>query len=210
MGPPAKVLDLVERFHRNADAYRSGQYNETQLRREFLDPFWESLGWDVNNRQGWAEAYKEVVHEDAIKIGGAAKAPDYGFRIGGTRKFFLEAKKPQVNIRQDIHPAFQLRRYAWSAKLPLSVLSDFEEFAVYDCRVKPEKTDPASKARVLYLRYTDYAERWSEIAGIFAKDAILQGSFDKYAESTRTRRGTAEVDDAFLREIESWREALAQ
>nr|MDQ3310088.1 N-6 DNA methylase [Gemmatimonadota bacterium] len=192
------------------DAYRSGQYNETQLRREFLDPFWESLGWDVNNRQGWAEAYKEVVHEDAIKIGGAAKAPDYGFRIGGTRKFFLEAKKPQVNIRQDIHPAFQLRRYAWSAKLPLSVLSDFEEFAVYDCRVKPEKNDPASKARVLYVRYTEYAERWNEIAGIFAKDAILQGSFDKYAESTRTRRGTAEVDDAFLREIESWREALAQ
>ena len=87
------------------------------------------------------ETYKEVIHEDAIKIGGVTKAPDYCFRIGGTRKFFLEAKKPSVNIKEDIHPAYQLRRYGWSAKLPLSILTDFEEFAVYDCRVKPAKTE---------------------------------------------------------------------
>ena len=95
----------------------------------------KALGWDVDNEYGDAEAYKDVVHEDAIKVGGATKAPDYCFRIGGTRKFFLEAKKPSVNIKDDIAAAFQLRRYAWSAKLPLSILSDFEEFAVYDCRV---------------------------------------------------------------------------
>src|SRR3989304_7772548 len=83
------------------------------------------------------DAYKDVIHEDAIKIGGYTKAPDYCFRIGGTRKFFVEAKKPAVDIRQDASPAFQLRRYAWSAQLPLSILTDFEEFAVYDCRIKP-------------------------------------------------------------------------
>ena len=91
----------------------------------------------MDNEQGYAEAYKDVIHEDAIKIGGATKAPDYCFRIGGTRKFFLEAKKPAVNLKDDPAPAFQLRRYAWTAKMPLSVLTDFEEFAVYDCRVKP-------------------------------------------------------------------------
>ena len=83
MPAPAAIHDLVERFDRNLDAYRSGQYNETQARREFIDPFFEALGWDVNNRQGYAEAYKDVIHEDAIKIGGATKAPDYCFRIGG-------------------------------------------------------------------------------------------------------------------------------
>jgi hypothetical protein len=138
------------------------------------------------------------------------KAPDYAFRIGGVRKFFLEAKKPSVNIKDDIHPAYQLRRYAWSAKLPLSILCDFEEFAVYDCRIKPDKGDPASTARVMYLRYTDYATRWDEIAGIFAKDAILKGSFDQYADSHRAKRGTTEVDAAFLEEIERWRELLAR
>jgi predicted type IV restriction endonuclease len=128
---PQEVRELVERFDRNRDAYRSPSYNETQLRREFLDPFFVALGWDIDNRAGWAEAYKEVIHEDAIKIGGFTKAPDYCFRVGGSRKFFVEAKKPAVDIRQDTSPAFQLRRYAWSAKLPLSVLTDFEEFAVY-------------------------------------------------------------------------------
>ncbi|MEI2760941.1 MAG: hypothetical protein V9E95_01690 [Methanothrix soehngenii] len=40
-------------------------------------------------------------------------------------------------------------------KLPLSVLTDFEEFAVYDCTVKPDKTDKASNARIFYLNYKD-------------------------------------------------------
>jgi type I restriction-modification system DNA methylase subunit len=207
---PDAVLELAERFDRNLDAYRSGRYNETQLRREFVDPLFEALGWDVNNTRGWAEAYKEVIHEDAVKVGGATKAPDYSFRVGGVRKFFVETKKPSVYIKKDIHPAFQLRRYAWSAKLPLSILTDFEEFAVYDTRVRPGKGDQASKARTLYLRYTDYAERWEEVAGIFSKTAILEGSFDKYAESNKRKRGTADVDDAFLEEIERWRDVLAR
>jgi len=210
MTAPDKVLELVQRFDRNIEAYRSGRYNEAQIRKEFIDPLFEQLGWDVANKQGYAEAYKDVIHEDAIKIGGATKAPDYCFRIGGARKFFVEAKKPSIDIKHDIHPAYQLRRYAWSAKLPLSILTDFEEFAVYDCRIKPGKNDKASKARTIYLRYTHYAGRWREIADIFSRDAILKGSFDKYAESTRRKKGTAEVDAAFLAEIESWREQLAR
>lgn len=103
--------------------------------------FFKALGWDIDNEAGYADAYKDVIHEDAIKIGGYTKAPDYCFRIGGQRKFFLEAKKPSVSIKSDIAPAFQLRRYAWSAKLSLSILSDFEELAVYDCRVRPAKID---------------------------------------------------------------------
>lgn len=112
MAAPKEILQLVERFDRNRTAYTSGEYNETQLRREFLDPFFTALGWDVENKQGFAEAYKDVVHEDAIKIGTATKAPDYSFRIGGIRKFFVEAKKPFVSLKEDISPAFQLRRYA--------------------------------------------------------------------------------------------------
>jgi predicted type IV restriction endonuclease len=156
---PPEILDLVDRFGREIDSYRSGKYNETQVRREFIDPMFRALGWDVDNTQGYAEAYKDVIHEDAIKVGTATKAPDYCFRIGGTRKFFLEAKKPSVNLKDDVAPAFQLRRYAWSAKLPLSVLTDFEELAVYDCRVRPQKQDKATAARVKYLTFDQYASR---------------------------------------------------
>ncbi|MDP2212202.1 MAG: TaqI-like C-terminal specificity domain-containing protein [Candidatus Aquicultor sp.] len=210
MAVPDIIFELVERFSRNLDEYKSNGYNETQLRREFLDPFFEALGWDVNNKLGYAMAYREVVHEDAIKIGGFTKAPDYSFRIGGARKFFIEAKRPAVSIKDDISPAFQLRRYAWSAKLPLSILTDFEEFAVYDTRVKPVKTDKASTARILFIKFTEFEERWDEIAGVFSRDAILKGSFDKYAASTKVKRGTAEVDDVFLKEIEAWRDSLAR
>lgn len=209
MPAPREILDLVERFDRNRDAYKSGDYNETQLRREFLDTFFTALGWDVENKQGFAEAYKDVVHEDAIKIGTATKAPDYSFRIGGVRKFFVEAKKPSVNLKDDVSPAFQLRRYAWSAKLPLSILTDFEEFVVYDCRIKPLRNDKPSTARTIYLQYTEYDKQWEEIASIFSKDAVLKGSFDKYAETNKIKKGTAQVDDAFLREIENWRKQLA-
>ncbi len=207
---PQTILTLVERFEHNREAYHSVTYNETQLRREFLDPFFAALDWDVDNTQGFAEAYKDVIHEDAIKVGGATKAPDYCFRIGGARKFFVEAKKPSVNLKDDIRSAFQLRRYAWSAKLPLSILTDFEEFAVYDCRVKPGQTDRPSVGRTLYLNCNEFAARWEEIASIFSKEAVLKGSFDKYAETNKAKKGTAEVDAAFLKEIEAWREQLAK
>lgn len=153
MKAPQEIFALVARFEQNLEAYQSGKYNETQIRREFIDPFFKVLGWDVENTAGYAEAYKDVIHEDAIKIGSVSNAPDYSFRIGGTRKFFVEAKKPSVNIAEDIGPAYQVRRYAWSAKLPLSILTDFEEFAVYDCRVKPDKSDKASTARIIYMNY---------------------------------------------------------
>ncbi|HFE64127.1 MAG TPA: restriction endonuclease subunit M, partial [Caldithrix sp.] len=210
MTTPEKITNLVERFDRNLDAYKRGTYNETMVRREFIDPLFKELGWDVDNQQGFAEAYKDVVHEDTIKVGSATKAPDYCFRIGGVRKFFLEAKKPSVNIREEFHPAYQLRRYAWSAKLPLSILTDFEEFAVYDCRIRPAPTDKPGKARILYLTFREYPQRWEEIVAIFSKEAVLKGAFDRYVESTRGKRGTAEVGGEFLREIESWRELLAR
>lgn len=208
--PPPQVLDLIQRFDRHREAYRSPNYNEMQLRREFLDPFFKALGWDIDNEQGYAEEYKDVVHEDAIKVGEATKAPDYCFRIGGTRKFFVEAKRPSVDIKNDVSPAFQLRRYAWTTKLPLSILSDFEEFAVYDCRIKPDHRHSAAIGRILYIPYTEYAQRWDEIAGTFSRDAVLKGAFDKFAESNKGKGGTADVDDEFLKTIETWRAELAR
>lgn len=210
MAAPKEVIELIERFTQHLDDYRNGRYTETQLRRDYLDPFFRALGWDIDNSQGLAEAYRDVIHEDAVKIGGYTKAPDYSFRVGGIRKFFVEAKKPSVDIKSDFAPAFQLRRYAWSAKLPLSILTDFEEFSIYDCRIRPAKTDKPATARIHYWTFTDYAEKWEEIAAIFSKEAVLKGSFDKFADTNKGKRGTAEVDNAFLDEIEKWRESLAK
>ena len=102
MPAPARILELIDRFGYNLASYKKGQYNETRVRLEYINPLMEELGWDVGNKKGHSEAYKDVIHEDAIKVGGVTKAPDYCFRIGGTRKFFLEAKKPSVNIKESL------------------------------------------------------------------------------------------------------------
>ena len=145
-----KLKELCDLFKSNFKEYKSAKYDEANTRTDFIDKFFEVLDWDVRNNQGYAEGYREVVREDKVIIEGKPKAPDYSFRIGGNRKFFLEAKKPSVNIKEEIEPAFQIRRYGYTAKLPLSILTDFEEFAIYDTRIKPEKTDKASVARVFY------------------------------------------------------------
>ena len=206
---PSVVLHLVQQFSRHRDAYQAGKYNETQLRRDYLDPLFKALGWDIDNEEGFAEAYRQVVHEDAIKIGGTTKAPDYAFRIGGQRKFFVEAKKPSVNLKDDPAPALQLRRYAWTAKLPLSILTDFGEFSIYDCRKPPKPTDKAHVARLDYFTFDQLESKWPELVDLFSPQAIQQGAFDKYATKKRTR-GTADVDDVFLDQLETWRQDLAK
>ena len=164
MPAPEIIHQLVTRFTENRDAYRSGKYNEAQLRQEFLNPFFAALGWDIYNKNGYSPEYRDVVVEDSLEIEGAAKAPDYAFKIGKERKFYVEAKKPSVNIQYDIHPAYQLRRYAWNAHLPLSVLTDFEEFAIYNCKDKPSPSDSAATGRDKFYKYTEYIEKWDEIA----------------------------------------------
>ena len=78
---PCRVVELIKTFERNIDTYRLQQYNEAQLRREFIDPLFEELGWDVTNKAGHAQPYKDVIHEDAIKIGGSVTLPAEKTRI---------------------------------------------------------------------------------------------------------------------------------
>jgi len=64
--------------------------------------------------------------------------------------------------------------------------------------------------RIMLIHYKDYVSRWNEIVEIFSPEAVRKGSFAKYAEGMKGKKGTADVDDAFLQEIERWREALAK
>ena len=205
-----KIKERVELFKENIDDYKKSTYKEAQVREQFINPFFKALGWDVGNKEGLPLQATEVVLEYTIKDGRSTRVPDYSFRIGGKSKFFVEAKKPAVNIKEDVSPSFQLRGYAWSAELPLSILTDFEEFSVFDCRIKPNQTDKTDVARINYIPFNEYIDRFDEIYDVFSKEAVLKGSFDKYAQSLKGKRGTEEVGSAFLKEIESWRELLAK
>ena len=82
---PDAVKCLVDHFDQDRKVFLSGNYKEEQLRAEFLNPFFTALGWDMDNKQGLSETFKQVIHEESIKVAGATKAPDYTFRIGGRR-----------------------------------------------------------------------------------------------------------------------------
>ena len=67
---PQIIIDLVENFKENEHLYKSASYDEENTKVEFINPFFEALGWDVNNKSRASPRFKEVVFEDTIKIGG--------------------------------------------------------------------------------------------------------------------------------------------
>ena len=203
MAVPEKILELVERFELVIDKYKSS-YKEEEIKIEFINPFFEALGWDVRNKSNKPPDQREVRFEYTLRSEGETQRPDYSFWLDRERKFFLDAKKPSVNIEGGITPAFQIKRYAWSANLPLAIVTDFEEFAVYDCRTEPFKLDKPKKSRLLLIKYYEYEKRWDEIASLFSKEAVQRGSLG----SIPSPKGK-KVDDALLEDISDWRNALA-
>lgn len=140
-----EVAKLCRYFATNRQSFLAPGLKEAHVRQMLIDPLFEALGWDVRHRETVAPQYREVVPEDSLEVDGQRKAPDYSFRVGTLPKFYAEAKKCGVNIYANPGPAYQIRRYGWSGKVAFSILTDFEELAVYDCTLRPRPTD---KARV--------------------------------------------------------------
>jgi hypothetical protein len=204
-----EIAKLCQYFATNQQSFLAPGVKEDHVRQSLIDPFFEALGWDVHNFSMTAPQYREVIPEDSLDVEGQQKAPDYTFRVGTLPKFYVEAKKCGVNISADPAPAYQLRRYGFSAKLALSILTDFDELGVYDCASRPRPGDKASHARIQYFGFTEYPDRWREIWDVFSREAVWSGKFDQYAASKR-KRGTSEVDSEFLKDIEGWRDVLAR
>ena len=206
-----QIEELVEEFKTNEHIYKTVAFDEENTKINFINKFFIALGWDVTNELGVAPQFKDVEFEDTVIIGGKPKAPDYCFRIGGARIFFVEAKKPSVDIEHDRRYAFQLKRYTWSAHLPLGLLTDFEELAIYEPKTAPKKTHNTSVDRIKYYHYSEYVEKWNEIYNLFSKEAVLTGKFDAYVKNIHgDKKGTSTVDSEFLKTIEEWRLELAK
>ena len=208
----SRMEKLVERFNRGKHLYRLVSYNETELRVEFLNPLFLLLGWDVDNQGHHPPFLREVVHEAAVMVEEDGfrrkKRPDYEFRIGGERVFFAEAKKPSVDIRNDPVPAFQLRRYGWSANLRFSVLCNFEWLAIYDCSVRPVEGDSAGVALLARFHCSEYVERLPEIQALLSRDSMLHGPEEAFPRCRHRPLRPEPFDDFFLAQIEKWRLAL--
>lgn len=201
------ISELVAKYELNRTTYLKDTYNETQLRTDFLDPLFELLGWDIKNSTGKTTNEREVLLEESLKCdaNSNAKKPDYTFRLFAERKYFLEAKKPSVSIETDLNSVKQLRRYGFTAKLKISVLSNFEYIAIYDCSNPVSEEDTVTFSRIAIYHYSEYESAFEEIQSQLGRAEVYNGSFDKKWSHIEDQIRLSSVDDLFLAQINQWR-----
>ena len=204
------VRDLVSQFRRNLRQYKSEDYLEANVRSEFIEKLLKALNWDVDNENGVAPNYKEVVFE--ARASGAddkVNHPDYALCIGGKPVLYVEAKPPSVKVLKADKYALQLRRYAYSQDRMLSVLTDFEEFAVYDARKRPDDDDTADVARVKYITFDRYESEFDYLWDTFSYNAVVRGSIENYFNREDGNYSRNDVNDEMLGVVEDWRRTMA-
>jgi hypothetical protein len=211
MAARVRVAELVRQFELHEGDHLRAVYNETQVRTDFITPLLKAFGWDVHNVTGLPLGLREVVEEATVDVENekSSKRPDYELRLARQRKLFVEAKKPSYALDHRKEGAFQTRRYGYSASLPISVLTNFHQLAIYDCIPRPNVTDEASIARILLVGYKDFVTRFDEIWPLLSRQAVYSGDFDRRFAVDVTRHGSEQFDDFFLKQVKSWRERLA-
>jgi len=141
-----KLLSFVQKFEKDKHHYLSKNYLEAQVRQDFIDPLFEALGWDIENKKGLSPFDREVI----LEKGETSGRPDYNFRIDGTTKFFIEAKAPSVAL-DNVNHILQAKTYAWSTKeVYFVILTDFEEFKLFDASLKPNPKYP-NEGLIFYM-----------------------------------------------------------
>jgi hypothetical protein len=223
----AKVLRLVADFQHGAHLYMQPSYSEAQARKDFIDPFLKALGWDVDHERERNPYEQEVKVERSMSISGARaqKRADYAFFLAPNFhdvRFFVEAKKPSIDLDHSSDSHFQVWRYGYSAGTPLAVLTDFEQIRVVDCRGRPEP-DGALDRTWKHWYYTDFIDpgEFAAFYWLFSREAHAEGSFDRRTAELPRARGPSRqrgllpggyqpVDESFLAELESYRLDLAR
>lgn len=206
------MKDLVARYKQSRHEYIhwNSLYSETDIREDFINPFFELLGWDVRNERNLSRQFREVVRETRVAVDEQTKRPDYEFRLGPERKFYVEAKKPNVDILNQPMPAFQIRRYGWSGNLQISILTNFEYLVIYDTTTPPAPEHSAAHGRLYRFHYTEYIDRLPEISRLISREAVYSGQFDSHFSAQTANRPEEAIDHFFLQRLNQWRLQLAQ
>jgi type I restriction-modification system DNA methylase subunit len=218
-----RVGDLCATFAANEHRYLAADYQEAEVRKDFIDKLFIALGWDVNHDAQTNPYEQEVKVESAVNAGGQRRA-DYAFHLKPSFedvRFFVEAKKPFGEIATPQN-YFQVNRYGWGKGTPLAVLTDFEQLHIIDCRCRPdiEHSIHRGVAKYHYRELTDRA-KFAQVYWLFSREAVAAGSLEKRAKELPRPRGKAvqrglfhagdqTMDEAFLEQLDAYRESLAK
>ncbi|MDE6000328.1 MAG: N-6 DNA methylase [Bacteroidaceae bacterium] len=172
-----KLKTLIRRY-REAKANGQLQHASEATMRTWIDELLSLFGWDVQNTH-------QVLTEHSLnknernrlhEIGSSNTRPDYTLVNGRVKLAFIDAKSLSVDIENDKNAAFQIRSYGWSIGAPFSVVTNFEQLAIYDCSVMPNVEDATSYARLYLLRYDQYEEMSETLEAILARGNVINGN----------------------------------
>lgn len=213
MNNTEELSRLVEKYHNNLEQYKEN-YNETQLRSDFVNPFFKLLGWDVDNKSNLPENLREVKQEASVIVEEndvkKKKKPDYAFKYKGQTKFFVETKKPAVDILKNKNAAFQLKRYGWSGELKISILFNFNDLVIYDCTIVPTAEDNTDKGLIQHFHYTDYVSNFNEIYELLSRESVEKGCFDLKFRDVSNEYKRQPFNEYFLLQIKKWRDLISK
>jgi len=209
-----ELQNLVKKFQNNEAEYLLADYNETQTRTHFITPLLECFGWDVLNKKSLPFKYREVTEEAPLAVQDheeelSNKRPDYEMKIARERKFFVEAKKPSVNIETHKKSAFQIRRYGFSAGLPISILTNFKHIAIYDTTIIPNNDDDADVARIALIHFEDFELKKNVLDKYLLRSQVSNKEYWTALEKQK-KKGALEFDLFFLEKIKQWRKVIAR
>jgi len=214
---------LITKFEKDKHHYLSKGYLEAQVRQDFINPFFEALGWDIENKKSLSPFDREVILESLSRYASKREGettgrppidsfggrPDYNFRIHGSTKFFIEAKAPSVAL-DNVNHILQAKTYAWSTKeVWFVILTDFEEFKLFDASLKPNPKFP-NEGLIFDFKYTDYLKNIDKLYQL-SREEVEKGSLEKLLpRDVKSKRLRIPVDRAFLEDMTQWREELAK
>lgn len=225
------IAVLVQGFARNIQQLKVPAYKESRARLDYIDPFWRLLGWDVDNTKHLPPQDVEVLVEPSMDSiddeGFTTRAPDYLFRPGSFPRFIVEAKKPAIDVNTDRAAIFQTKRYAWSGTIPFAILTNFDQFRLFDTTLQPRINEPdRGLVQEFRLSFADYPAQWDVLLATFGRDAVAAGSLEalrakirKVPAGRRIRtvdrmlidlKGDEPIDRVFLAYLDVYRKHFAR
>ncbi|MCR4913188.1 MAG: Eco57I restriction-modification methylase domain-containing protein [Lactobacillus sp.] len=211
----AALKELVDKYKRNRSDVidKSKNYNESEVRREYIDPLLEIFGWDIQNKAGKNLSEVDVVTEDSLAPAKEDELihsrPDYQLRRNGIIYYCVEAKKPSVSIHDNKATSLQILEYGWSANNKLGILTNFETTQIFQTLEKPNPDNPNKPWKS--LDYDEYIDNFDVLWNVLSNDLIYKRKTDDFIDSITPKSATKnQLDKVFLKELDSWRCLIGQ
>lgn len=181
--------------------------------RTWLNQLLIIFDWDVRDTsQILQEKVLSKAEKEKLKaIGSTNTRPDYTFKIAKQKLTFLDAKDITVKISADVDAAFQIKSYGWSILAPCAFISNFEEFAIYDCTYTPKQGENPNLGR-LYFTIDEYIANYEILEAHLLKENIYSGKLNEiYSTSLNDNKYIEKItpDLKFAQQLSDFRLALA-